>query len=540
MSYEEFRQRARPLVEPVEGPAPAGGPARFDERYEAIVQEVGKLDAPSGGAVDWGAVVSLGTQLLQSVTKDLLIASYVAHGMSVLEGLPGLSVGCALLAELMETYWDGLFPEAKRMKGRTNALAWFYERAALSLQMTAGRAAPPAAEIEAVADAVQRLAGVVRAKMGPGAPSARNLVEAIERMRLSVPKEPGVSPGATAPPDPSLPAPAATTARAPAPATRGAPVGPLAATPTAGPIGQVDPVDPIDVLRGAGVQLLEAARQMRAANPADPLGYRIARVGLWLHLVAPPPADAEKRTRVPALAAGLRSRLERMAANARWPELLEESESAAVQNRFCLELQRTSAQALKALGESHRAAHEAVTLEVRALLSRMPALASLRFSDGSPVADVATAAWLEEEVLAKALPRPRPQEPAAGAWDDEQQGALEEARKLAGENKLPEAVAHLQSSVNRCPAGDGRFRLRLQIARLMQEAGQNGGAHLLFEALAAEAAARNLDEWDPPLAVECLAGALATAAQGADGSDLVAWRVRLAKLDPVAALEGAR
>jgi type VI secretion system protein VasJ len=536
MSNEKLIERARPFVAPIEGTAPAGGPARFDERYEAMVQEVTKLDSPTGGAVDWSAVVGQGTELLKSVSKDLLVASYLAQGMFVLEGLPGLSVGCTVLAELMETYWEGLFPEAKRMRGRINALAWFFERAAIALKTTQFPALQPA-HVEAVADSVKRLSDVARAKMGTQAPSARNMVEAIERMRLSLPVGSGVAPAAAAPSGP--PSPAAATAAA----ARAAPVGPPPPAQSLGPSEPVNPVDPSETLRGAGSSLLEASRQMRAANPTDALGYRIGRVGLWLHLAAPPPADAEKRTRVVPLAAGLRSRLELMAANARWLELLEESESAAVQSRFCLELQRTSAQALKALGESYRSAREAVTLEVRALLMRMPALIALRFSDGSPFADAATSAWIEEEVLVSAAPRPRlslPSVAASSARADEQQGAVDEARKLAGEDKLTEALALLQSGVNRCSSGEGRFRLRLQIARLMQEAGQNGGAQALFEALVAEAAARNLDEWDPPLAVQCLAGALATAAKGANGSDQAARLTRLAKLDPVAALELAR
>src|SRR3990172_8632069 len=100
MSNVELIERARPFVAPIEGSAPAGGPAKFDERYEAMVQEVAKLDAPTGGAVDWSAVVGQGTELLKSVSKDLLVASYLAQGMFVLEGLPGLSVGCTVLAEL--------------------------------------------------------------------------------------------------------------------------------------------------------------------------------------------------------------------------------------------------------------------------------------------------------------------------------------------------------------------------------------------------------------------------------------------------------
>jgi type VI secretion system protein VasJ len=527
MSYEGAKQRALPYLAPIPGPSATGAVAKLDPRYEAVLKEIGKLDSPAAGAVDWSAVAAKGGELLQSASKDLTIASYVAYALSASQGLAGLATGCAALAELMEGYWEGLFPELKRMRGRVNALDWFFDRASIAV----GAARPTAANREALEElevAAQRLAEVSRAKMDSQAPSPRKLLEAIERLRLSVPAPTSAAPAKT--PSPPLPAPRQEAATLPEPA-----VAPALPPPEA-------MQDPTDFLRATGTSLAQAARQVQSTSPADPVGYRILRVGLWLHLRTAPPADSEKRTRVPPLAAGLRSRLEALAGGGRWLELLDDSEAALSQSRLALDLQRFSAEALRGLGEGHRAAREAVILELRALLQRMPALSSLRFSDGSPLADPATAAWLDAEVLpspARVAAAPSPAAAPGPALDGEA-SPLDEARKLAGAKGLAEAVAFLQSTLGRCPSGAGRFRLRLQMARLLQESGQRAGAAVLYEALEAEAAARDLDEWDPPLAAECVSGALACAAPGEKDAGEAARQRRLAKLDPVAALKLSR
>src|SRR5262249_51315057 len=45
-------ERVQPYLAPISEAAPAGQPAKFDPRYERVVNEIAKLDAPAGGAVD--------------------------------------------------------------------------------------------------------------------------------------------------------------------------------------------------------------------------------------------------------------------------------------------------------------------------------------------------------------------------------------------------------------------------------------------------------------------------------------------------------
>lgn len=541
MSIEELKARAAEWLAPIEGAAPAGSLAKLDKRYERVVQETAKLDSPTGGAVDWNAVVASGGELLKSCSKDLLIASYFAYALFATRGLAGLTTGCVVLSEMMADFWEGLFPEVRRLRGRANALTWFFERAAKAIETTQVKASQRA-DVEQLAEALKRLSDVTREKLDAQAPSARNFIDAVERLRLSLPDPAAAavkSPALAPTPTPTVNAPSAvvpvTTAAATtvvvSDSTLTAP--PPVAPPAAG-------ADPTDFLRSIGTSLIDAASVLRAAVPADPVAYRILRTGLWLHMTQPPPADGDK-TRIAPLPADLRSRLDLMANNAKWTALIEESESALEQSRFALDLQRTTAMALKSLGDGYQRARDAVIIELRALLQRMPALRTLRFSDGSPFADGATAAWIETEVLGAASTGKAPSaaDPSGEKAGDEQ-AVLAEARKLIGENRLADAVAAVQARVATSPTGAARFRLRLHLAKLYQDAGQAVCARMLFEALDNEACACNLDDWDPALAAECLAGLLNAATKTKTGDDNLSRHMRLVKLDPIAAMKIVR
>ena len=88
-----------------------------------------QLDAPSAHPVEWKKVVGHGDVLLKQRSKDLLIASYVAYGMYQQRSLPGLCDGVALVACMIDEYWDDLFPDMKRsQKARGGALGWLLAR----------------------------------------------------------------------------------------------------------------------------------------------------------------------------------------------------------------------------------------------------------------------------------------------------------------------------------------------------------------------------------------------------------------------------
>ncbi len=512
LTLEDLARRTTSYLDPIDGASPAGVAARSDPAYEAVASEIAKLESLVGSAVSWPAVVKNATGLLQARTKDLLLAAYLARALHATQGLDGLVTGTALLAGLVERYWESMQPDVKRPRARSNALQWFIERSTASLQATPP-ANPDPVQLEALGLATRRLAEMAREKLQDATPAFGRLLEEVARLEASsAAKEPPPPPQ---PPQQQAPWPS------PEPVATPAPV-------------EIAPADPTERLSKVGDALLEIARELRAASAVDPSPFRILRNGLWLHLAASPSAPGGK-TSIPPPPEALRNRLGLLEQNGQWLALLDEAESALPQHRFALDLQRASWHALRGLGATHDGARAAVALETRTLLARMPELVSLSFADGTPLASQSTRAWIDQHVA------PRERLPAAPAAQGiEEPPELGEARAFLSGGKVEEGLALMQRAVQRASTGRGRFLARLELARACDVAGLTALAKATYEALEREVRAHDLESWEPALAVETLRGIIAAArALGKDvrgaSPQLVEQYQRLCSLDPAAA-----
>jgi type VI secretion system protein VasJ len=517
-NLEEISARAAPYLEPIPGPSPAGAPARFDPEYQAAANEVAKLDAPAGGAVNWKVVAESAGAVLRGKSKDLVIASYLARALAGTHGLGGLATGTAVLSGLLDRYWETMQPDAKRVRGRANAVQWFLDRSGPLLE-AAAREAPPRETVEQLDAAARRLEEIARARLADATPAFGPLLEALDRLKLAAPAPAPAEPAAVAPPPPPQAAPLPPSA---------APAAPSLPAPGADGIGPF--------LEKVGEALVDAARQLRAASDADPVAYRTLRAGLWLHLTSAP-VGRGGRTSVPPPPEPLRSRVAQLARNGQWAPLLDEAESALPSSRFALDLHRASWEALRGLGASHAAARAAVEVETRSLLGRMPELTSLAFSDGTPFADPQTRSWIQEVAVP---PQAGAAAPAAGAEDA--------AARLAGPlealaaGRTAEALAAIGAAVASAPSGRDRFVLRLAVARACARAGLTALAKGTYEELDREVRAHELEVWEPRLAVEALKGLISSVqALGKDPRatcpDLHDHYQRLCGIDPAAAHE---
>jgi type VI secretion system protein VasJ len=430
-----------------------------------------------------------------------------------------------LIAELLDRHWDALFPDVTRTKARANAVGWFLQRTTIAL----GGVSVSAADrdtVESLLPTAQRLAELARSKFAGAGPAFGPILEALERLALQLPPEAPPEPPPPPPPDPS-----ATPAPAPAAAspTPGATPGAAAAPPPPAAGGDTDAY-----LGALGEALVTTAANLRRASAADPLAYRLLRTGLWLSMAQLPPKGPNGRSPFPPMRAALRTQLDTMAANAKTAELIEEAESALVQNRFNLDLSRFTARALAALGPTHEAARKALEAEVAAWLRRMPGAPELLANDGTPVADAQTRAWLEMELAA---PAGGGGGGGAGAGvNDDTAAAVRDAKSLFAAGKSAEGLALLQSKVQVADSGHSRFRLRLELAKLCVAASQPALARALYSALAKECTVHDLDTWEPQLTVECLEGLLSCRPSGALSEEDSDYYQRLCRISPAAAM----
>ncbi|MFN0062485.1 MAG: type VI secretion system protein TssA [Myxococcaceae bacterium] len=482
LSLEESRAFAQPWLAPIRPEAPAGTPAKTLPAYQRIVGEVGKLESPTGGAVNWTTVLQEGGELLQGHSKDLLVASYVSFALHATKGLKGLLGGIVFLTELIEGFWPALFPESTRMRGRANALEWFVQRASIAL-VSATPHSDDRDLVDALDTAVTRFIETTRKAFNGTGPALSPLADGIAKLKLALP---------SATPPPSVSAPAT-----------------VSNTSTIKPALVVDSPDALtQYARELGTQLATAAATLRSHKNDDPLGYRLLRVGLWMAIGVPPPTDASGRTRVPGPTPAVREKLRLLQTHSKWAELIEEGEAALSQARLWLDVHRFVAEALSQLSLAHQSARAALVEEVVHLLRRLPGLKSLAFQDGTPFADEETLRWLEaQEAPPSADPkasgiRPPPAD-AAGI-----EGTLESAQRLLASGKAPEAIAALHEASRAGGNGMDRFKARLALAKALSAQGKIPAAKALYNALDAEMQARGLETWTPRLAAECLLGYL--------------------------------
>lgn len=114
---------------PIAGAAtPSGESLRYEESWGILEAEVGKLENPGGGEVDWRKVEEGAIALLVEKGKDVLLMAWLARAMWHRDSMPGLAAGIETLKSMLETFWDSLHPQ--RVRPRRAALEWLGEKLA--------------------------------------------------------------------------------------------------------------------------------------------------------------------------------------------------------------------------------------------------------------------------------------------------------------------------------------------------------------------------------------------------------------------------
>jgi type VI secretion system protein ImpA len=128
------------LLEPIVGDNPAGLPLRADFSPSSIYYRIKDAraaarasersmvfeeDRQQVGAPDWKPVLELGCQVLAEQSKDIEIAAWMTESLVRQYGYAGLRDGFRLLRELIERFWDNLYPlpDEDGLHGRLAPLA---------------------------------------------------------------------------------------------------------------------------------------------------------------------------------------------------------------------------------------------------------------------------------------------------------------------------------------------------------------------------------------------------------------------------------
>lgn len=105
------------LLAPIDGDSPTGPDLEYDAEFMALERAAAaKAEKVMGDEVkaaeepDWSSVTDMSLALLRR-SKDLRVAVPLTVAWLRTRGFPGWSAGMALIQGLLETYWDGVYPQ---------------------------------------------------------------------------------------------------------------------------------------------------------------------------------------------------------------------------------------------------------------------------------------------------------------------------------------------------------------------------------------------------------------------------------------------
>ncbi len=503
---------------PISPGQPCGQSARYEPEFEQLEAELAKQESLTPTAVDWGRVVELSATILQTKSKDLLVAAYLCRGLMETQRYTGLAAGLKVLRDLTASHWDGLFPELKRMRARATAVSWLAEKTGKQVRDTRPRAAEKDAVTRAAA-LLKEFDGLLAEKMGQDAPALMDLSRPLKDHLQAL----------EAPPAAAKPA---ATAAAPRPA---------AAAAASAEIAEVtNDADAKKALR----QMQDLARKVTkywlSKDVVDARAYRLGRVATWL-TVETAPTQANGLTQIPAPAPERIKQLETQRQAGQIDAMLPELESTLSKAPYWLDGQKLAADALESLGERGAAARRTVLRELTHFLATVPGLTELKFVGDRPFADGLTQEWIEEHATAGAAPAAggRRAKKDAAPWDE----AFNNARASATGGNLDAAVKQLTDGFNATSSAHDQFMWRLALAQLLVQTNHANVAVPILESLVARVEEFRLREWEPDTAIrvyKLLLSAYDKAGKAKNVQEVAARAAQafsaLSSLDPVLAL----
>lgn len=462
---------------PFEGASPVGNEVRGEPAFDLLEVELSKLSSPVHSAsVDWNRITRLSAELLSTRGKDLMVACYLTGGLFETRSLAGMADGLQVIADMLETYWDTLYPPLKRIRGRRNAVQWLVERIQQRTAEAAWTDLPPQ-EVALVARLQASLETIDTVLMDKDSesPSVRSLLTMVKAL-------PTIAEEAPVP-----------TRKAAVPAFSNATT-------------EATPSLVLDSGEEAEQALIEVCARMEPiaewlldADLSDPLPYRLDRLAAWTSLNTLPPV-VSGNTPIAGPVSQVVDALGKLKTSQADEDLVYFAEAQLAAFPLWLDLNCVCAAALERMGSRFDAARREVCGETARLVARLPGLEKLAFAAGVPFADRETIAWL----AGLATAQDRDGEASRPRDRDVISVALGNARALAASHDLTGAVDCLQQqlALGNAPKDDLFLRIRLCELLLTE---RPGAALEAFALTLVDSVDRHqLADWEPALALDGL------------------------------------
>ena len=530
---------------PINPDQPTGSDVRYEPEFEELQSEIDKLSSPSfSGGIEWQKVSDMAAFILAEKSKDLLVASYLAVSQVYIRQIEGLAVGLTVMHDLVDQFWDTLFPPKKRMRGRLGAVEWWIEKTGSALKNI--KPEPLSDEKLNELNETLTLIDSIFNKYLPEPP----LLTSIQRYIESIPCLSEQKPEAGPPPPVEekavsdlksveerpqtiVPSETKTEPKQKAPEPAALPIEPKEIT---------TEQDAQKVINWGFQKIHRAASFILVNNPMSAMGYRYRRISAWSKVSSLPKATGGK-TLIPPPAPYILKSLNDLRGSGNWNVLISSSEQNLTQFIFWIDLNRFVAEALISLGQGHEDAHEAVCQETAFFMHRLAGLDTLAFSDEMPFADSETKQWLKEIELKAGSAMVEPVQMMEFAEDKDRKDrtteTIEKAQGLVKKKKIVEGVTLIQQKLQNCFSQKEALSWRLVLCQILLVSKNKDMTLPHIEQILEDIERYQLETWDPQLALKGLKVAWTGFNSFSDKSfkhNAAQTLNRIAKLDPAEAL----
>jgi len=483
---------------PINSTNAVGDDIRYDPLFEALQAEIDAKPSAGAGGVNWNKVVETASNILETRSKDILVACYLAIGLLRTAEVPqGLLNGLVLLNDLMQVYWEDMFPPVKRMRGRAQALGWWVERTEALLGEVTDLAPVSAETLQELTATGKALDDLVSEKC-PDAPSLRRILEFIRALPMEAAE---IQPESIE----DTPQPIVTTVAQSEQQSLPTPSGQQARSQAEVSFSQQTITNQNDAnsLLSSVIEKNYLLVDFMLAGPTpDPAWYRLNFLSTWFEIKKLPPAT-DYKTLIPPPDHQITNSLDAMKGADNWAGVIKSGCYTIRRYPFWLDMNRFVAEALGMMGETFREGKQAVEDEAARFARRLVGIENYMFSDGTPFADAQTKSWLR--ALDSGGVAPQVAIPASG--DDLTVKIAEQfscSRALINSGKQGEGLSQMQQLLQSSKSGRERYLWRLSLVQLLTLTGMEKLAMPHVFELMKDYDSYHLEEWDPKMALHAL------------------------------------
>lgn len=460
--------------------------AGFDQRYcpqfEELEREIAReVTLHETTQTDWKLVRERSETFLETHSKDLRVAAWLAWSLFQCESYKGLQAGLAVLHYLISDHWDEIHPQKPRT--RAAAVSWL----CLRLEQIQFEQVAIAGQLEIFRQLIDDLHAIENSlslHLREGAPLLLPLCRRLDELLTRASQghqEPGILGAAFAQVK-------------------------HAAEQLIAPLAAVDNEKTAHkTLRTLQDQTRPLCVYWLKQKASDIRALRLARTLLWLPIESLPEHNAEKITALRGVPTDILTGFQERFAQRQYADLMTELEACMARSPFWLDGQRLTWECLHSM-QAEQSTRE-VEIQLALFLQRVPGLEELQFHDGTQFADTQTRQWIRASVLPhlKTSEPPSDFQPKRGdettaTWEQSLQDALL-TLQVSG---LKAAIQQLKKEMRMAGNRREHFLWQLTLARLTFHAKKYELARVQLTALDKLLHSSGLDHWEPDLVLDVL------------------------------------